>query len=294
MNTLKHTDTANHFLLAFNKLYKGTDGTRVPVWWRSQQPERLAMIATALNSLDRDFLMPGKLVIMPESQGHQKQYMELPPECQGELANIGSFIPASWEMHIHKAVLMVSFPKQADMIQLLRVIYHELRHCEQYYHLARYIAGVVFPQSKAREVTKKGQQLPQALVALCTQHQVQPNLYGEMVGFVTRQLKDVSDDAITTACQDRMLFRSRASDHYFGLATSMYEALVKPGTVKDHTEVDIMLARLLVEVMPSEQGDIKAYELYFGTAHEKDAKETETLLIDAIRTQRLFREADDQ
>jgi hypothetical protein len=61
------------------------------------------------------------------------------PNTKTAPTDLGSFLSPSWEVSIGLAAYQKGAPTPLEMAELAKTIYHEFRHCEQHFAIARYV-----------------------------------------------------------------------------------------------------------------------------------------------------------
>lgn len=65
----------------------------------------------------------------------------LPTFVQADTNSRGSFDYTLWRINVNRSLLEVDAPSRADIESLAETVYHEARHCEQFFEMARMRAG---------------------------------------------------------------------------------------------------------------------------------------------------------
>jgi hypothetical protein len=191
------------------------------------------------------------------------------------------FNPGSWKVVIGKSMC----PDGADravMTELLTTVFHETRHCEQFYATARYIASVArSPAFLKRQTEVNLSQFSGFLNGPSGSDVKHPRLQAIASEYIKRRTgmpEHICDLAIASPM--------KTTDELFKVAKDMYDSVYATGNARmlaqltNHTTIHIKY-----NSGPFAGRDYgSAYQAYFSSAmpYELDAYESETLVANVI------------
>jgi hypothetical protein len=197
------------------------------------------------------------------------------------------FTPADWRVVIGQG-MCPDGANQGVMLELLRTVYHETRHCEQFFHCARYIAANSRSPTFLRNQTE---------VDLSTFRDFLNGPNGKDINHP--RMKAVSSEYIhrrtginRAICDSAVEKPMKSGDEMFDVAKGMYDSMYAPGIKRalaqltNHTTIHIRYNQGAVPGRAYQS----AYDAYFDGSipYEEDALATELLVNNVITTNGLF------
>jgi hypothetical protein len=192
------------------------------------------------------------------------------------------FSPADWKVVIG-STMVPDNPSQDEMTELLRTVYHETRHCEQFYAVLRYLA----PSARSPGFLQKQTEVNlDAFSGFFSgpngKNPSHPRMRG-IAGYYLHRISGIPENICDMAIEHPM----KNQDELFDVAKDAYESIYASGNKRalaqltNHTTIHIKY-----NVSPIAQGRDygSAYAAYFSTAmpYELDAFESEKLVGQAI------------
>lgn len=192
------------------------------------------------------------------------------------------FSPADWKVVIGSSMVPDS-PTRDEMTELLRTVYHETRHCEQFYAVLRFLAPNARSPSFLQRQTEVDLEAFRGFFngpnGKDPAHPRMRAIAGHYLNKVTGIPEHICDMAVSRPM--------KSQDELFDVAKDAYESIYAAGNKRalaqltNHTTIHIKYG-----VSPVAQGRDygSAYAAYFSTAmpYELDAYESEGLVGQAI------------